>query len=142
MRDLSFYNEITQNINRNEQQTNTAINSRLKAMQPWVNLSKTASELVFTEAEKENKRAEARGKMRMIELQQFTPEQYEELKVNEEKFSTAHSKINAEAAKLRKQGVSASVIDEIRSMSPWEQYGAVKQAAKQSGMCVCVCASL
>ena len=133
MRDLSFYNEITQNINRNQQQQNNAAESRLAAIQPWVNLSKTASKLAFDEAEKANKRAEARGKMRMIELQKFTPEQYNELKINEEKFSTAHSQINAEAVKLRKQGVSFNVIDEIRSMSPWEQYGAAKQASKQAG---------
>ena len=133
MRDLSFYNEITQNINRNQQQQNNAAQSRLAAMQPWINLSKTASKLAFDEAKKANERAEARGKIKILQLQQFTPEQYNELKINEEKFSNAHSKINAESVKLRKQGVSFNVIDEIRSMSPWEQVGAAKQYAKQAG---------
>lgn len=134
MRDTSFYNTYIQNINNRQQQELNAIDSNLSnVVQPWVDLSKTASKIAFDEGKRGQKRAEVRGKMKVHELQQFTPEQYKELRTNEEKFSKAHSEINAEAVKLRKQGVRYNVIDEIRKMSPWEQFGAAKEAAKLSG---------
>ena len=134
MRDTSFYNTYIQNINNRQQQELNAIDSNLSnVVQPWVNLSKTASNIAFDAGKRGQKRAEVRGKMKIHELQQFTPEQYKELRTNEEKFSKAHSEINAEAVKLRKQGVRYNVIDEIRKMSPWEQFGAAKEAAKLSG---------
>jgi hypothetical protein len=134
MRDTSFYNTYIQNINNRQKQELNAIDSNLSnVVQPWVDLSKTASKIAFDEGERGQKRAEVRGKMKIHELQQFTPEQYKELRTNEEKFSKAHSEINAEAVKLRKQGVRYNVIDEIRKMSPWEKFGAAKEAAKLSG---------
>ena len=134
MRDTSFYNTYIQNINNRQQQELNAIDSNLSnVVQPWVNLSKTASNIAFDAGKRGQERAEVRGKMKIHELQKFTPEQYKELRTNEEKFSKAHSEINAEAVKLRKQGVRYNVIDEIRKMSPWEQFGAAKESAKLSG---------
>lgn len=95
-------------------------------------LSNTIAKVVLDNKKKRDEAAEVEGQNLIFESG-VTFNEYNELKLNEDKINAADTSINNVANKLKARGYSEEYISRIRTLSGRQLYGASKQWAIQGG---------